>query len=151
MIKRVEKSDVILVKVYSTESEINTSSFALIQIGEVKQLALELNKEIVALREKFERNSLYQLSAFNYNCLYVDERDESTTPEEFQEVLEEILINDETYCYVEVDTDALEEIESLNSDVDLLLVDASTISFSAYIKHTSIKLTTASISISYIK
>ena len=152
MIKKVEKSNTLLVKVYSTETESCTSSFALINLGDTNVLntAIEMREVLKKGKEKNSNDSYYQLTAFNSSCLFIGERDDDTTTEEIKEELEEIF-EEETYCYVEIDVESLEQIEAINSDIDLILVDEVTFLFSAYIKHTSIKLTTSSISFSFFE
>ncbi len=152
MIKKVEKSNTLLVKVYSSETESCTSSYALINLADsnVLKTANVLHDIVKKAREENPEEYIYQLSAFNGNCLYIGERTDDITTEEVKEEIEEIMSDVESYCFIEIDMKSLEQIEPINSDVDLIIVDETTFLFSAYIKNSSIKLTTASIPFSLL-
>ena len=146
MFTKVEKSELLLAEVYSTDNDNSTSSFAMIKMtDELKSLILSLRESLLDIKAKHSTDMIYQISAFNSSCVYISEEDDSTTTEEIADCLEVIFDENETFSYVKVSFETLENTDTVYDEVNLLHLDKSTFKFSANIKHTSTKLTTISL------
>lgn len=151
MAKKNSKAVELLIKVHSTNEDCMTSRFAILSLTPtVIKCILSLKKELEGVQERLGKENIYQLTQFNYNCNFVSEEertfsDEKENSEKFIEKLEEVL-GEQSYVTICLTKKERENTVLIRQDVSILHVSDFGFKFSCYIKHTSTKLDTETIS-----
>jgi len=151
MIKATKLSNKLLVKVFSTEYDNSTCSYAIVELSpalikKIKAMKLQLEIAKVTLGGA----EIYQLNSFDNRCGFVSENDfeDETNSCETLEALENVFEENEI-SKVSISED--ENIIMVSDDTTLLYVSNAGFKFSTYIKHTSTRLDTTTISYEFLE
>lgn len=138
MIQESKNSNKILAKVYSTDEDNATCSYAIIELSPAFITKVKAMKEQLEIA-KAGLGSVYQLNVFDNSCDFINEQDfdDVSTDSEILDDFSEILDNKE---YAKINIPEETKLVLIRDDSTLLYVTENGFKFSCYIKHTSILL-----------
>ncbi len=150
MIKEVKNSDKLLVKVFSTETEVSTCSYAIVKLSPELIVDIKaMKKQLEVASESLNTPRLYQLNCFDSRCDFVDEGDDDGCDSDILEEFEEILTDKEV---AEIGYSVASfNINLIRDEATILYVSDSGFKFSTFIKHTSTRLDTTTIPFSILE
>lgn len=152
MLEKTKQGKTIVTQVHSTEFSSTDSSYAFIHMDEkLLKTILGLKKALDLAIKDLGSSNVYQITAFNSACNYVNEQDNSTNSDKVVKAFEGFLnffddkFDKEEYARANLSDEFEEEIDLVDTSSNILVVTQHAFKFTSYIKHTGTKLTSETI------
>lgn len=140
-LKLKENSSTVLLKVHDDDDDFTRCDYAIVTITK------KLLETITKLRKGRDAMGCYEVSEFDYSCIYLNQDEFDEGEQVSEEMLEELETftkdNKGTWQIEPVDTDSLPE---LRTDADQVHVSEFGVKFSSYGKYSGVSFDTEKIS-----